>query len=175
MKRYIVFLRGINVSGQKVIKMEALKEIFNKPAYKNVSTYIQSGNVLFDSKKTETAALQIKIEKLLQKHLGYEVKTVVRSQDEIIAAIAANPFQTADLNERKLYVTFLSEVPNNDKIPDLHKVMLPGEELSIIGKDMFIVLPKFTDSKLTNAYIEKKLGVIATNRNWTTVNRVATL
>lgn len=163
------------MSGQKIIKMENLRAIFDKPAYKNVATYIQSGNVIFDSKENDTATLQTNIEKLLHKHLGYEVKTIVRSQDEVVAAIAANPFSTAYLNERKLYVTFLSEVPGNDKIPELHNVLLPGEEISIIGKDMFLVLPKYVDSKLTNAYIEKKLGVTATNRNWATVNKVAVL
>src|ERR1035437_5125901 len=91
--RYIAFLRGINVSGRKLIKMDALKQHFELPGFKNIVTYIQSGNVLFDTQETEEAKLRTKIEKQLALKLGYEVPAILRSTADIKSAINNNPFR----------------------------------------------------------------------------------
>ena len=174
MKRYVAFLRGINVSGQKLIKMETLKEMFNVPGFKNVVTYIQSGNVIFDAKDTDTDVLRKKVEKLLHKALGYEVVTIVRSVDQIREAIAANPF--LNLNEdQKLYVHFLSEVPDAALFPLLDKVKAENEDFKVVNTELYLVSIAYGNTKLSNAFIEKKLGVASTARNWNTVNKITEL
>ena len=80
---YIAFLRGINVSGQKLIKMAELKVMFEKAGYKNVRTFIQSGNVVFEAPKTKNETLAKKIEAMLEKALGYDVTVIVRTPDEL--------------------------------------------------------------------------------------------
>ncbi|MCD6010554.1 MAG: hypothetical protein K0Q79_416 [Flavipsychrobacter sp.] len=174
MIRYVAFLRGINVSGQKLIKMEALRQYFELPGFKNIVTYIQSGNVLFDSKETDADKLVVKIEKQLAKQLGYEVPVVIRSLDEIKDVIRKNPFQK-EMEERKLYVHFLSGAPDKALHSSLEAYKSAGEDYKIIGKEMYFLAPGMGNSKLTNTLIERKLGVTTTARNWATINKVLTL
>lgn len=174
--RYVAFLRGINVSGQKLIKMEILRQYFEMPGVKNIATYIQSGNVLFDSKETDTARLVTKIEKQLSKHLGYEVPVVVRSLAQIKDLVESNPFGTdAEKDGRKLYVHFLSDTPKEDLHRALDKYKGPEEEYLIMGTELFFLSPGFGNTKMTNSVIERKLGVTATARNWATINKILTL
>lgn len=176
MKRYIALLRGINVSGQKLIKMEALREYFVMPGFKNITTYIQSGNVLFDAKEQDEAVLRKKIETQLLKKLGYAVPTIVRSIEDVQKVISNNPFkQVLTEDTRKLYVTFLSDTPPADAMDLLKKYLNEQEEIHIIGKDLYFVTVAFGNTKLNNSVIEKKLGVSATARNWATVNKITAL
>lgn len=176
MIRYVAFLRGINVSGQKLIKMEALRQYFELPGIKNIVTYIQSGNVLFDSKETDESKLQANIEKQLIKQLGYSVPVVLRSLDEIKKVISNNPFRKeAEDGVRKLYVYFLSGAPGTELYEALDRYKSEKEEIRIIGRELYFLAPGFGNTKLTNSVIEKKLGVTATARNWATVNKVVTL
>ncbi len=174
MIRYVAFLRGINVSGQKLIKMEALRQYFELPGFKNIVTYIQSGNVLFDSKETDKGKLLAKIEKQLVKQLGYEVPVVIRSTEEIKEVIKKNPFEK-EMNERKLYVHFLSAAPDKVVHSSLEPYKSPGEDYKIIGKEMYFLAPGMGNSKLTTTVIERKLGVTATARNWATINKIPAL
>ena len=113
MTTYIAFLRAINVSGQKLIKMEALRAALGEiPGIKNVSTYIQSGNVIFEGKDGEEEKLRGKIEKQIKKVFDFEVETFVRTADELAAILKNNPFQKAKLSKSlALYITFLEEKP----------------------------------------------------------------
>lgn len=174
MIRYIALLRGINVSGQKIIKMERLKEIFESMKFKNVRTYIQSGNVLFDSTELNSETLINKIESHIKKSLGYEVPTVVRSVSEIEKIIKLNPFSKIKIDkEVGLYVTFLSEVPKSD----LNKSLVDSSDdiatYRIINREVF-TLYKRTNAKhpFSNNFVEKKLKVAATTRNWNVVNKI---
>ena len=176
MKRYIAFLRGINVSGQKLIKMDALKQHFDMPGFKNITTYIQSGNVLFDTQETDDTLLREKVEKQLLEKLGYEVPVIVRSLNDIKNVIANNPYgepKTGDT--RKLYITFLSGIPPGSLHSALDAYKNEPEELKIINREVYLLLASYGTTKLTNALIEKKLGVAATTRNWATVNKILEL
>ncbi len=176
MTRYIAFLRGINVSGPKLIKMEELRKHFEIPGFKNVVTYIQSGNVLFDAKETDTTKLRAKIEKQLAAKLGYEVAVIVRSIDEIKQAIKRNPYPNADEDtERKLYVTFLSDTPDKALHASLDKYKNENEEFRILEREVYLLLVSYGNTKLSNALIEKKLGLCATTRNWATLNKILEL
>ncbi len=171
--RYIAFLRGINVSGQKLIKMDALKQHFELPGFKNITTYIQSGNVLFDARGADEEQLRIKIEKQLAAKLGYEVPAIIRSIDDIRKAIVNNPFpHLAEDKGRKLYVTFLSSAPPLSVHTSLDSYKNADEELKVVDRELYIVSGGIGNSKLSLSLIEKKLGVAGTMRNWATVNKI---
>lgn len=173
MKRYVAFLRGINVSGQKLIKMELLKKIFSDNGYANVVTYIQSGNVLFDAKGKEEK-IRAGIEKMLEKELGYPVVTIVRSIEDIHDVIKRNPFTVVE-ETKKIYITYLSDHPGADKLDTLGKVLAPGEEMHVSGREIYFVSPGYGTTKFTNAYIEKQLRLNATTRNLATTQKVTAL
>jgi uncharacterized protein (DUF1697 family) len=174
--RYIAFLRGINVSGQKLIKMEALREYFQLPGFKNIVTYIQSGNVLFDTNAKDEEALRKKIEKQLQAKTGHQVTVVLRTVDEMREVISGNPFKNvAPDDSRKLYITFLSQIPDRSLHSALDTYAGEGEEFHINGREVYILTGGYADTKFSNTFIEKKLRVAATTRNWATVNKVIEL
>lgn len=176
MERCIAFLRGINVSGQKLIKMEDLRKHFELPGFKNIATYIQSGNVLFDTKETEPSLLCAKIEKQLEKKLGYAVPTIVRPLSDIKRVIQNNPYHTRiPGDERKLYVCLLSAVPDILLHSALDEYGNDLEEATVLGSEVYLLLSSGAKTKLSNSFIEKKLKVTGTMRNWATINKVLDL
>jgi uncharacterized protein (DUF1697 family) len=176
MKRYVAFLRGINVSGHNIIKMEQLREMLLLPGFKNLITYIQSGNVAFDAKETDTDVLRKKIGKKLLKDLGYEVTTIVRSVEELQSVIANNPFATVqEADKRKLYITFLEAIPDSERMKLLNIALAAGEEFRLVGRELYILTPAYGETKFSNNFIEKKLGLRATTRNSATVNKMTQL
>ncbi len=178
MIRYIAFLRGINVSGSKLIKMEDLRAMFEALKLKNVKTYIQSGNVLFDTKEADELALNKKIEKHLHKCLGYELTVVVRTQDQVAKVIKQNPFHPTVPNEEvQLYVSFLPTVPDSKLASALIALKNEYEEFIVKDREVYCLCSKKPDGTrlFSNTLIEKKLKTPATTRNWATVNKVLTL
>lgn len=174
--RYVAFLRGINVSGQKLIKMEELRAHFVMPGVKNISTYIQSGNVLFDATETDEAKLRTKIEKQLLKQLGYAVTCVLRTIDELEQIVANYPYEIpAKDGKHKLYVTMLADKPAKDAATILAAFDNADEQLRIVNRDVYLLTPSYGDTKLSNNFIEKKLGIAATTRNWATINKLLTM
>jgi len=176
MSRYVAFLRGINVSGQKLIKMEELRKHFEMPGFKNITSYIQSGNVLFDTKETDEAKLRSKIEKQLAAKLGYQVSTIVRSTTNIETIIKNNPFTFIEKSDiRKVYIALLSDSPPASLHKTLDAYKKDGEEFMILEREIYLLLGSAADTKLSNALIEKKLGVVSTTRNLATMNKVLEL
>jgi uncharacterized protein (DUF1697 family) len=175
--RYAALLRGINVSGQKIIKMEDLRKMLQIPGIADVATYIQSGNVLFNSSQADEQKLTDKLEKRLQEQLGYPVSVILRSIPDLQAAIARNPYPASSLapdDDRMLSITFLQTLPAPEAM-----ISLPTESgpdvLQVLGREVYILYKAYSDSKLSNALIEKKLGVRATTRNWATINKISVL
>lgn len=177
MKRYVAFLNGVNVSGRNLITMETLKSYFEEIlGIHNVITYIQSGNVLFEIAETEEALLKNIIEKQLTDKLGYKVTAVVRTFDDVRNVIKNNPFVTIKTEEKtKLYVTFLSETPNYDVRGSLGVYSNDAEYARVVNRDVYIFSGNYGKTCFSNSFIEKKLGVEATTRNWATVNKILEL
>ncbi|EMJ94723.1 MULTISPECIES: DUF1697 domain-containing protein [Leptospira] len=168
MKTYIALLRGINVSGQKKILMKDLSSIFESLGFMNVKTYIQSGNVLFQDKSKNVKELIALIEKKIREVFGFEVIVFIRSKEEFKAIIQSNPFSKKDSN--RIYVSFLNESKKNPDLTEIETVKIKGEELVIQNKEIYFFSPKgYGVSKLSNNFLEKKLNVSATTRNWKTV------
>jgi len=174
---YIALLRGINVSGQKLIKMDNLRKIFEKMGFKNVRTYIQSGNVIFDAPKTKPEMLCDRIEKQLEKILGYDVSVVVRTIEELEEVVRKYPFSKIKGHvEAKIYVSFLASVPDKANVKELISFNNDNEMFHLIGNNLYILLRVgFPDSLMGKNIIEKKLRIRTTVRNWNTVNKLVAM
>ena len=175
MTRYVAFLRAINVAGQKLIKMQDLAQIFAAAGFKNVQTYIQSGNVIFDSRSTNSAALSKKIERTLQQALGYEVPIILRTLAELEALVKRNPFEKIKTgDEVVLFVVFLSnQTKPTPKLP-LISIKESLELFEVKDGAAFVVARRKPNGRggFPNAFVEKELGVVGTTRNWNTVNKI---
>ena len=166
-KTYVSLLRGINVSGVKKVPMPELKKLYEKIGLQHVTTYIQSGNVVFVSDKDKQTITQL-IEKIILSHFGFEVSVLVLDESELNAVISSNPFLgTENIDVKQLYVTFLFEKPAEDKIQEMGSITSGNEAFKIKGNTVYGYYPDgYGKAKLNNNFFEKKLKVSATTRNW---------
>ncbi|HEV8084060.1 MAG TPA: DUF1697 domain-containing protein [Chitinophagaceae bacterium] len=170
-----MILRGINVSGYKMIKMESLRAMFENLNFKNIKTYIQSGNVVFQFKETNIDKIEKKIANKIQEEFGFEIPVMVKELDEIKTVLKNNSF----VNKRKeditkLHVTFLSQEPATDNIDKINKAQYLPDEFILRGNTIYLFCPNgYGNTKLSNNFFENKLKVAATTRNWKTVNELA--
>jgi uncharacterized protein (DUF1697 family) len=176
MKAYITLLRGINVSGSKMIKMDALRALFEEIGCKNVKTYIQSGNVVFRSVK-DAGYLQRAIQENIFNSHGFDVPVWVLNPEDIQKALDENPFLKRECMEReKLYFTFLDKVPDIALLEKLKQYKKPEEEFYCLDKAIHLYLPTgYGKTKLDNNSIENKLKVKATTRNLKTLETLANM
>ncbi len=177
METYIVMLRGINIGGHNMIKMTRLEEIFAEMNFKNIRTYIQSGNVIFESKKTDQKKLAKQIESEIMKSTGLQVSVIIRNRSEIKHVLENNPFLTnrnEDIN--RLFVTFLDMEPNPDDIKKAQEGNYDSDEFEVSGKEIYGFCPNgYGKTKLNTNFFEKKFKTTATARNWKTVQNLSIL
>ncbi len=174
MNTYIALLRGINVSGHKMIKMEDLKRVLAETGFTGLKTYIQSGNIIFRSGQADPARLCAEIAAKILEHFGFEVPVVIRTREELESVSKNNPFLPGKPDESaKLHVTFLSDVAANDLENRIMEVSFLPDEFVIKGKEVYLYCPNgYGNTKLTNQLFESRLKVTATTRNWKTVERL---
>lgn len=170
---YLALLRGINVSGKKIIKMEDLRKLMEALGYADVKTYIQSGNVVFSNPEGDKALIEKTVEEAIEKQYGFDVSVFVVDKDKLDKAVINNPFTEGREEEasgfKKLYVTFLSETPSDENMEKLHQSSIGDDLIEVIGDVLYFKLEsKASDSKLSNNLIESKLKLRATTRNWNT-------
>lgn len=177
MKKYIALLRGINVSGHKIIKMDALRASLSLLGYENIKTYIQSGNIIFETAEDNQKKLEAQIHQNILDTFGFDVPVIVRSQDEWKATFVSNPFVN-DRNEdiTKLYVTILAEEPSNENFEVLKDFHKGPEEIAKVGLNLyFFYVNGAGKTKLDHNTIERKLKVKGTTRNWKTTTKLMEL
>ncbi|MFI5172571.1 MAG: DUF1697 domain-containing protein [Chitinophagales bacterium] len=170
---YFAFLKGINVGGNHIIKMAELKALFENLGLKNVRTFIQSGNVVFES-PAKADVLKKKIESRLEKAAGYKIVVVLRTKDEMEKIISGYPFsKIKGHTECKLNVGFLECSPEKNSVKEL-EVLNSDKEMFLVKGDNLYHLCKlgFAESLAGKNIFEKKLKVKVTVRNWNTVNKV---
>lgn len=173
--KYISMLRGINVSGQKKIKMDDLKTLYQDLGLKNVETYIQSGNVVFDSTSKNKEKLKQNIENGIVTKYKFHASVEIRTNKDMDNIIKANPFGPIDIEKdsKSVYVTFLSERPPKERMAEIHRYVKKPEKLVVKDSTVYIYCPTgYGKSKLSNNFVEQKLKVKATTRNWKTVNKL---
>lgn len=186
MPRFIALLRGINVGGNTMIKMTELKAAFEECGFENVVTYINSGNIAFDCKSPSVRKgepfnsaeekLTRKIEDTIDKRFGRHIPVMIREQVAISAILANNPFAGQFESHKEMHVLFLTEEMPAEKFDQLLAVAPEGERYAVIGRELYCHLPKgVIHSLLGKSFIEKKLKVAVTGRNWRTVEKLADL
>lgn len=170
METYISILRGVNVGGQAQIKMEALKKSYEKLQLSNVRTYIQSGNVIFDAAEGDTHAIESKISSQIEADFGVKVPVIVLTSELLKRIIEENPF-TKDPGKdiAFLHVTFPAEMPKQYDRESIEDKKQGDEEIRFSEKAIYLYCPHgYGRTKLNNNFLEKKLKVGATTRNWKT-------
>jgi len=173
MKKFVALLRGINVSGQKQIKMPDLKTLSEDLGFTKVQTYIQSGNVIFSAREKSNKKLEDKISSAIKSKFGFDVQVIVVTPEEIEYVIQNNPFIKKKKDLEKLYVTFLSENLPAENIKKLNAVDYSPEEYIIDGRYIYLFVPNgYGKAKLNNNLFENKFKVFGTTRNWKTVNKL---
>ena len=174
MTTHLALLRGINVSGHNMIKMEALKTTLEAIGFQNVQTYIQSGNIFVDSDDENASAVGFKIKQEIFKIFGHEVPIVVVNKEDLAICFKNNPYlNEKDIDTKKLYVAFVSTTLKSDNINDLKISQFKPDEASIDGNKIYIKYAVGAGkTRFDQKYIEKKLNVTATIRNWNTVTQL---
>ncbi len=174
MATYISILRGINVSGQKLIKMDELKKSYKDLGFQNVTTYVQSGNVIFNYDETKPNQLEHKIIQQIEKDFGFNITIIVLSVDKLKHIIDNNPFiRDKNKDETHIYITFLADIPNKVDINLMEEKKLDGEEIHIANNAVYLYCPNgYGKTKWNNNFLEKKLKVSATTRNWKTTTEL---
>ncbi|SCE77962.1 Uncharacterized conserved protein, DUF1697 family [Micromonospora coriariae] len=176
MTRYVALLRGVNV-GSTRLAMADLRRLVTDLGHDDVRTYLQSGNVVFGSGVRDAEKLAAGIERALADELGLSVSVLVRSARELAAVAGGNPYAEREDDPTRLLVAFLATAPKKSTVDAL---TVPGSEnvaFTVTGREVFLhyVDGGYGRSKFTNAYLEKKLGVVATSRNWKSVRALAEL
>lgn len=174
MYTHLALLRGINVSGHNMIKMDDLKALLERMGFQNVRTYIQSGNVFVDSEEEHGATVGFRIKQEIFKEWGYDVPIIVITKEDLEACQNNNPYlKEKDVDTKKLYFTFTSKELNESSIHDLKMSQVKPDE-AVIDKNRIYV--KYAvgagKTRFDQKYIEKKLNVTATMRNWNTVTKL---
>ena len=170
MTTYISMIRGINVGG-KSVKMADLRDIYLSLGLENVETYIQSGNVIFKSENKDSNVLGKEIQQKILDTVGYDVKVVIRTINELKNIIESCPFEIEE--EKHVYITFLSDTPDLSIDLKLKNGMRGSEKFIISSREVYLYLPHgYGRTKLNNNFFEKKFKLDATTRNWKTVNRL---
>jgi uncharacterized protein (DUF1697 family) len=172
MPAYVAMLRGINVAGHNPIKMEQLRSLCDSLGFQGVETYVQSGNVVFQSTAENPVAVSKSISETILGSFGFDVPVIVRSSKEIRSVIANNPFlKEKKIDSSKLHVTFLSETPQKGSQKKLEALAIGLDQFYSAPNEIYLYCPGgYGRTKLSNNAIEKALSVNATTRNWKTTN-----
>ena len=169
MQTYISMLRGINVGGQKKIRMTALKSLYESLGLGNVQTYVQSGNVVFDSEEQDDEKLRKSIEAQIEAAFGFSVPILIRTANDFKRIIESHPF--ANEEPIRVLVTFLYERPQKSRWDELSLYQDKVDQFALGEQEIFLFCPGgYGRTKLSNTFFEKKLGVVATTRNWKSIN-----
>jgi uncharacterized protein (DUF1697 family) len=174
MNLYISILRGINVSGQKLIKMDILKQMYENLNFENVRTYVQSGNVIFLSKQNDPKKLENIISSQIKSDFGLDVPVIVFNVETLESIIENNPFikdKSKDISF--LHVTFLADRPTHIDKNSLKEKQQENEEIEFTNQAVYLYCPNgYGKTKLNNNFLETKLKVTSTTRNWKTTNEL---
>ncbi len=174
MSAVICFLRGVNVTGRNMIKMEELRALCEALGLRNAQTYIQSGNVVFQTKGRNSAALAARIEKAIEERCGFRPHVMLRTSEELRSVVARNPFaKRTNLDPSRFLVYFLKGEPTPEACDKTCALKTDTEQLRVSGSELYIYyLNGVGKSQLPMARIEKALGISGTGRNWNTVTKL---
>jgi uncharacterized protein (DUF1697 family) len=171
---YVSLLRGINVGPHKRMRMEKLRSSCETLGLKQVKTFIQSGNLIFEAEKASPAALSKKIEGQILTDFGFSVDVISRTRDEMDKIVRSNPLlKEKNIDPSKFHVVFLSELPDAAALTKLESLTLPPDRARCLGREIYFYFPNgVSGSSLWKHPLDRVLSVSATMRNWNTVNKL---
>ncbi len=172
-ERHASLLRGINVGGHNLISMARLRALYEALGCEDVTSYLQSGNVVF-RRSRDPAGVSHGVERAIKRELGLDIRVLDRSHADLATIVEADPFPDAEANRR--LVMFLSAAPGPAIAREIGHVTLGPDEAYLIGREVHLHCPDGVgNSKLPGLLSERRLGVTATARNWRTVTRLLEL
>ena len=176
MPTYACLLRGVNLGARRKVDMKALQKMFEDLGHERVTTYIQSGNVVFTAPRGTPTKLAAAIEERIAADLGVEAAALIRGHDELAAVVDANPFLAAGADPATLHVTFFAGDPDSARVGEIDPDAFAPDRFHIAGREVYLHCPNgYGRSKLNNAFWERRAGVPATTRNWRTVTKLLEL
>ncbi|MGN0002822.1 MAG: DUF1697 domain-containing protein [Sphingobacterium composti] len=171
MPKYVILLRAVNVSGKNILKMKDLKLHLEKANFHHVQTYIQSGNIILQS-KLDKSQLKSTIQQLIQQNFGLSIDVFVLNTEDLFEIILKNPFPH-DLPANKVYITLLDNLPEQQYVDKLSQIDFGKEQYFLANKTFYFYTPEgMANAKLSNPFIEAKLKVKATGRNLNTMKKL---
>ncbi len=170
MTKYIAFLRAINVGGNSIIKMADLKQMFESFGLENVQTYIQSGNVIFESDEKDASVLEGRIERQLEKAFGKKIQLFVRTIRQVVSIVKACPFDPKD--GESAYVVILDKKPDKKSMDALMAFRSEYDDFVVKGKEGYQLRRSREKTTFVNHSVEQILGVPGTSRNLTTIKKL---
>lgn len=171
MHKYVAFLRAINVGGTTIIRMSDLKRMFESFGLENVQTYIQSGNVYFESEEKSASVLEEQIERQLEKAAGKRIRLFVRTTRQVALMAQECPFDPKE--DQTVYVVILAEKPGKKSVDALMAFRSESDDFVVKGKEAYNLRRNREKSIFTNHSMEQVLGIPGTARNMTTIRKLA--
>jgi uncharacterized protein (DUF1697 family) len=176
MPRYVALLRSVNVAGHGRIAMNELRASFERLGFANVTTYIQTGNVLFSASSRSEHGVAAAIEEQLDADLGDSPAVIVRSVPELVRIGGSSPYAKAGATPARHHVTFLASAPTKKALAALDLPPSGHDELVVEGREIYVYTPDgYAGTKYTGTFLERRLGVVSTTRNWNTVTKLCEL
>jgi uncharacterized protein (DUF1697 family) len=176
MPTFVALLRSVNVAGHGRLAMAELKEVFVGLGYTDVSTYIQTGNVIFHTPGRSAKKIESAIEHELEHAFGAAPTVILRTLPELARCVAASPYPGQGADPSRHHVTFLAAAPTQARLAAFSPPASGRDELTIIGREVYVHTPDgYANTKLTGTYLERHLDVMSTTRNWNTVTKLNAL
>jgi uncharacterized protein (DUF1697 family) len=176
MPHYVALLRSVNVAGHGRISMADLTQTFLSLGYTDVSTYIQTGNVLFRSPVRRISTLAAAIEGQLGRHFGHAPAVILRTVPDLARIVETSPFPKKGADPSRHHVTFLATPPSKERLAAFTAPPSGRDELTIVGQEIYVHTPDgYAATKLTGTLLERRLDVVSTTRNWNTVTKLHAL
>ncbi len=174
---FISILRGINVGGHNTVKMDALRKLLTDLGFINVQTYIQSGNIIYQSKRLTTGKINEIIENSIKQKFGFDVPVITLTLEELIKISESNPFTKDKTKDASFFhVTFLSDKSKSEDVNKIKENDFKPDEFKEMDKAIYLYCPNgYGKTKLSNSFFEKKLNVSATTRNWKITNELISI
>lgn len=175
MPTWIALFRGINVGGHNVLPMAELRSDLESLNLKNVRTYIQSGNVVFDSTAKSAASLAKRIARRTEEQHGFRPQLLLLSREDLLAAVESNPFPQAVANPKTLSFFFLAEPARDPDTKALDRAKTPSERYELTDGVFYLHAPDGLGRSKLAAGVERHLGVVTTARNYRTVEKLLSM
>jgi uncharacterized protein (DUF1697 family) len=176
MPRYVALLRSVNVAGHGRITSEELRASFAALGYEHVTTYIQTGNIVFNTPTRSAARVTAAITGQLSADLGSAPTVIVRTLAELQKVVASSPYAARKADPARHHVTFLTDAPTKARLAALAPPPSGRDELVVSGREVYVSTPDgYHDTRYNGAYLERHLAVMSTTRNWNTVTKLCVL